>query len=262
MDEELRRRRARSFGEVAELYEAARPGYPETLFDDVARLLPGPRVVEVGAGTGKATGPLLARGLRLTCVEPDAAMAAVLTERYGGRSIVVVDSFEDWTDRVLVDGARAAYHGLVSAQAWHWTAPTRWSRAARLLRRDGLLAVWWNVDGWGTGAVHREIDAVYAAHDLVPERAEHGGAPQPDAWPQGEMRELIEFEYLGVRRYPCPRWYRTEEYTALLATTSFHRLLAAPLRERLLADVAAAVRRHGGRLRLDRRTEAYLARRR
>jgi SAM-dependent methyltransferase len=275
MDEELHRRRARSFGEVAGLYDAARPGYPERLFDDVVRLLPGPRVVDVGAGTGKATGPLVARGLRLTCVEPDRAMAAVLARRYRVAA-VVVDSFEGWTNGpVGPDGAvgpdgsgspggpqRRRYDGLVSAQAWHWTAPDRWTRAARLLRPGGLLAVWWNVDGWGSAEVYRQIDEVYAAHGLVPERTEPGDATEPEPWPQNEMRALAGFECLPARSYPCPRDYRSGEYTALLATTSFHRMLAAPLRSSLLAGIGQVVDRHGGRLRLDRRTDAFLARRR
>jgi hypothetical protein len=52
------------FGEVAELYDQARPSYPAVLFDDVIAFAPqSPRVLEVGAGTGKATVLLAERGL-------------------------------------------------------------------------------------------------------------------------------------------------------------------------------------------------------
>jgi hypothetical protein len=45
------------FGEAAELYDQARPSYPEALIDEVIAFAPpSPRVLEVGAGTGKATG--------------------------------------------------------------------------------------------------------------------------------------------------------------------------------------------------------------
>ena len=53
-DPELRR----TFDAVADLYEAARPSYPNELFDDLvdlAELKPGARLLEIGCGTGKAT---------------------------------------------------------------------------------------------------------------------------------------------------------------------------------------------------------------
>ena len=59
MDREERERRAGSFGSVAEVYERARPGYPE----DAVRWLAGPEpcdVVDLAAGTGKLTRSLVA----------------------------------------------------------------------------------------------------------------------------------------------------------------------------------------------------------
>src|SRR5574341_168271 len=51
-----RTKRALVFGEVAELYDRARPSYPERLVADVVAEIPDApraRVLEVGAGTGK-----------------------------------------------------------------------------------------------------------------------------------------------------------------------------------------------------------------
>ncbi len=48
----------RSFDAAADLYEAARPSYPEELFDDLVALTalePGARLLEIGCATGKAT---------------------------------------------------------------------------------------------------------------------------------------------------------------------------------------------------------------
>ena len=55
--------------EAAELYDRARPTYPDALFDDLielATLKARSRVIEIGCGTGKATLPLAGRGLRVT----------------------------------------------------------------------------------------------------------------------------------------------------------------------------------------------------
>ena len=49
------RERGQVFGELAEEYDRVRPGYPAELVTDVLALAgPGP-VLEVGAGTGKAS---------------------------------------------------------------------------------------------------------------------------------------------------------------------------------------------------------------
>jgi len=65
--------RATIFGEVAELYDAARPGYADALAGEVLAYagLGGRAAVEVGAGTGKATVAFAAQGIPLLCVEPD-----------------------------------------------------------------------------------------------------------------------------------------------------------------------------------------------
>ncbi|MFD7108106.1 class I SAM-dependent methyltransferase [Streptomyces celluloflavus] len=135
---------ARSFDAVAAQYAASRPGYPPGLFDAVEELsgrpLAGARVLDVGAGTGIATGLLRARGARVTAVEPGAAMAAELRAAHPGTPLV----------RALGDAlpfADGAGFDLVGyAQAWHWTDPARSvPEALRVLRPGGALALWWNV---------------------------------------------------------------------------------------------------------------------
>ena len=114
-------KRARSFGAVAQLYDKARPGYPAELFAQLGGLLAGSRVLEVGAGTGKATAGLTALGLEVTCLEPDPYMAAVLADR------TVADGSQVRIEVATLDSflAAATYDGLFSAQAWHWTDPAR-----------------------------------------------------------------------------------------------------------------------------------------
>lgn len=92
------RNRSNVFGEEADQYEAARPGYPGELVTDVlADAGPGP-ALEVGAGTGKATVAFAAHDVELTCLEPDARMAGVLSRRVADfpQVSVVGDRFETW----------------------------------------------------------------------------------------------------------------------------------------------------------------------
>ncbi|MDN3026222.1 class I SAM-dependent methyltransferase [Streptomyces sp. S.PB5] len=136
--------RAHSFNAAAAQYAANRPSYPPALFDAVedlaGRPLTGARVVDVGAGTGIATGLLHARGADVLAVEPGDGMAAQFRRthpdipivRGNGNVLPLADDSADF---------------LTYAQAWHWTDPSlAIPEAVRVLRPGGALALWWNTD--------------------------------------------------------------------------------------------------------------------
>src|SRR5262245_59523177 len=67
------------FDQCSQDYGRFRPDYPAALFDHIRSFWPlsGKRVViDVGAGTGKASAPLVEYGAAVTCVEPSLAMIA------------------------------------------------------------------------------------------------------------------------------------------------------------------------------------------
>src|SRR5918995_4633622 len=147
------------FGEVAEIYDRVRPGYPDALVDDVIASAPEtPRVLEVGAGTGKATVPLAARALEVVALEPSVEMAAVARRNCARfpRVDVTVSTFEDWPAQ------REAFQVLVSAQAWHWAAPeVRYRKAHLVLAPGGVLALFWNRPVWEDSVLRDALDDVY-----------------------------------------------------------------------------------------------------
>src|SRR3954451_10056897 len=112
--------RALSFGQVADEYDRYRPGYPDALYDAVS----APRILEAGAGTGRATLALAQRGANVVAVEPGPAMAAVVRQRTGGLAVEIHEStFEDCAPEPVFDR-------VVAAQAWHWVDPERGARPA------------------------------------------------------------------------------------------------------------------------------------
>jgi SAM-dependent methyltransferase len=100
-------------------------------------------VLEIGPGTGQATGRLLDRGATVTGVELGAEMAAALEAKYQGENLsVVVGAFEE----VTLDPE--SFDLIVAATSFHWIPPeTGIPRCADLLRPGGWLALWWTCFG-------------------------------------------------------------------------------------------------------------------
>jgi SAM-dependent methyltransferase len=252
------------FGEVAELYDASRPTYPQRLIDDLielAGLHHGLRALEVGAGTGKATTRFAARGVSVLAVEPSAAMAAVARRNcaaYPQVQIIETD-FERW------DPAGETFSLLYSAQAWHWIDPeVRFQRARSALAPGGLLAAFWNRPAWGRSELRDALVAAYrtAAPDLAPDGPMHPANQSPDAdqdWP-GDVAAAGGFDEAAVRFYEWNVDYRADAYTGLLGTLSEIRLLDEEQRRALLAAVGETIGEHGGTLTMPLATRVCLAR--
>ncbi len=248
--------RARSFGAVARDYDRARPSYTAEMVDDIVALLPGHDVVEVGAGTGKATVLFAVRGLTMTCVEPDPEMAVVLSENTAllPNVSVTVSSFEDFQPAGL-------YDGLLAAQSWHWTSrEQRWVKAASVLREGGLIALFWNREQSHRSPLLSAVADVYRQHGL---HDSNQGSPdlKPPAWPRDEMKKEPTLTDVEVRTYESTHIYSTAAWLAYAASTSNLLILEPAQREAIFADVARVIDDAGGVLEVHRRCDLYLARR-
>jgi len=245
------------FGEVADLYHRHRPGYPEAVFDEVmafGRLGRGARVLEVGAGTGKATAALVGRGLLVTALEPSPEMAAVARNQLRGASgwDVVGQAFEAW------DPSGRRFDLLLAAQSWHWVKPeVGYLKAARILSPEGTLALVWNRPRMDPDPVTSEIDRVYRT--LVPSlTGRPPGERQVDR--TSEIENSGHFQSVKVCRFSWDLEYSARDYRSLLLTQSDHRMLAPDLRDRLLAAVEDVIASSGRPYRVGYRTVLYLGR--
>lgn len=138
------------FDGMADLYDRARPPYPDGLWArlrDLGLLGAGTRVLELGAGSGLATVPMLAAGAAVTAVEPGPALAALLRRRAPGATVR-----EGTAETVPLDDA--AYDLAVAATSVHWfDLDVVLPRLHRALVPGGHLAVWRHVFGDPTAPV-------------------------------------------------------------------------------------------------------------
>jgi SAM-dependent methyltransferase len=228
----------RTFDSAADLYERARPSYPGELFDDLvalAGLERSDRLLEIGCATGKATRPLLERGLSVVCVELGPELAERARATLGSFPVEVhTASFEDW------EGEPETFDLVFAATAWHWLDPAiRYRKAHSLLRPGGRLAFWSALHAFPAGfdPFFAEIQDVYDAIDESWEG--EWPPPPPEQVPDDadEVRASGLFDGVEVRRYVWETSYTADEYVALLDTFSGHIAMDATKRERLDREI-------------------------
>jgi len=246
-----------TFETAADRYHAARPDYPDELYDTLiaaADLRPGARLLEVGPGTGKATLPLAQRGFQITGLELGPRLAETARRRLAGyeRVTIIQAPFESWQP------PRGERFDLVfSATAWHWIDPAvGYQLAWRWLRSGGHLAI------WAAGHVlpddgdpfFLEIQDVY--DEIGEGRPADRNFPKPGSLPAD--RAAIEgsglFHVSLAQEFVWARTYTAAEYIALLDTFSSHIAMAPWQRDRLYGEIrrrlgarpSGTVRRHWG----------------
>ena len=136
MDQGLRTERGRVFGGIADVYESTRPGYP----GDAVEWLLGRQplaVLELGAGTGKLTSPLVAAGHDVVATDPSGPMLDHLA--------AAVDATVVRCRAERLPFASDTFDAVVVAQAFHWFhAEAAVPEIARVLRPGGHIALVWN----------------------------------------------------------------------------------------------------------------------
>ena len=243
--------RARSFGPAAAAYDRYRPGYPAAA---VAHALAGagPRVLDLGAGTGKLTAALAAGRPGVVAVEPDPDMLAVLRAR-----LPEVDARAGSAEEIpLPDGTVDA---VLVGQALHWFEPGRAAaEIARVLGPGGVLAALWNGMDGDVGWIAR-FDEVRT------------GSPRPADNPAGggEGIMLPGRPWFGPAEQTLVPWSRPHTTEDLLAEQRTHSwaLTADPadreaVLDRLRGFLASCPETAAGRFDLPMRTIVQRARRR
>ncbi len=235
------------FGKAAATYAAARPDYPERVYDilrDRCRLGTTSHVLEVGAGSGEATRRLLETGAHVVALEPNEALAEQLSANLKVAQGLerVVSTFED------AELAPSSFDLVVAATSFHWLDPEQaLPKIATILRPAGWLALWWNVFGdpekpdpfheatepflrdlapsplMGTGGIPYPLDVAARTSDLerhgfrdVEHEAEHWTL-RLDAT---QTRRLYE-TYSNIARLPDPQMEMTLDQIERIAHVEF-----------------------------------------
>ncbi|MFE0137099.1 class I SAM-dependent methyltransferase [Streptomyces sp. NPDC059037] len=139
MDQDEVLRHASSFGAAAAAYAEHRPDYAQAAVRWALDPAPGPRVLDLGAGTGKLTATLVALGAEVIAVEPDPAMLTELR-----RSLPGVRALSGSAESIPLPDA--SVDAVLAGNAMHWFDMTvAGPEIARVLAPGGILAGLWNL---------------------------------------------------------------------------------------------------------------------
>jgi SAM-dependent methyltransferase len=227
---------ARSFGDVAEAYERGRPRYSADVIEQIAAAAGGgPRLLDVGAGTGRLSGPLVHAGYDVVAVEPLDAMRAILAANIGAERVLAGHAEALPLDDASVDGA-------VCADAWHWFDG---ARAADELQRvvrpgGGVVICISQFDGDDKVPWAAETEAVMRPLWEAVDHPYRGGPKRPDG-----IDGHPGFAPIETRNVPFVHETDREGMLAHYLSMSAIASLAPDRRAEVLDELDAVLVRHG-----------------
>ncbi|MET7751921.1 class I SAM-dependent methyltransferase [Micromonospora sp. NPDC005367] len=223
---------ASSFGAAATAYAEHRPDYAQAAVRWALELAPGPRVLDLGAGTGKLTATLVAVGADVTAVEPDPAMLAELR-----RVLPEVRALSGSAEAIPLPDA--SVDAVLAGNAMHWfDMSVAGPEIARVLVPGGILAGLWNVMDdrvdWVAGLARVSGRAAIGPRDTPSSwRAETARAHLPKA---GGSARFGSPEQAG---FPHGQRRTADSLVATLATRAGMLVMPAPERAATLRRIRA-----------------------
>lgn len=213
---------ARSFGQIAADYDAARPEYAPEAVTRALELLGldrSSRVLDLAAGSGTLTRALAAHVDDLVAVEPDDEMRAVLAARSPQVEVLAGSA-----EAIPLPGA--SVDAVFIGDAFHWfDGSAAVDELVRVLRAGGGVALLWN-HWWSDGddRTSNSLDPPLpaAAQELFDELYVRSGR----AAARGQMADPLlafsdpRFELLTREEFPRSEVLSRQEVVDLFTTTS------------------------------------------
>jgi SAM-dependent methyltransferase len=223
---------AQQFADVADVYDRGRPGYPPEAVAIAAReleLVPGNRVADLGAGTGKLTATLIGAGFEVVAVEPLDGMRARLSAAFPAVEAVAATAEQ-------LPFAHGSLAAVFSADAFHWfDADAAAAELHRVLCPRGGVALLWHLPGWEDDAP-AWWSALVALLDKL--RAGHPGF----VGEQGREAFARHGGFEPFTHHSVLSSFSTDREGVLAYVQSISYVAGHPERDRVLDEVRAIIR--------------------
>ncbi len=240
--------RARSFDAWAGEYDRYRPGYPEELFQTIRTRLSlpeRPRVVDLGAGTGRASLAMAALGWRVTAVEPGKPMLDQL-RAHATNDGLIVSTVQATAEATGLDPASADL--ATAAQSFHWfDHEAALTEMARIVRPNGGMALFWNVRDADRSAFVTDYHRLLAQRFGEADTGQYLQAGRETG--QERTRSAVEraggFDDLELLTVEHAVQTTASDFIGMAFTASYVRSLSGAEQDRFRIELGGILGRHG-----------------
>ena len=183
------------FNQMSEYYDFYRPDYPEEIIHQVverAGLTPSSHILEIGAGSGKATAQFVNYGFDILCVEPGQDLAERGKRRFAGKKVEYITS----TFEACLLPANH-FDAVISAQAFHWIRkPDGYRLCSRCLKNNGGLMPFWNIE------IIRDTNIDRERYELISKYDAYTAVMREDAYCQRVKNITEDIQSSGLFSHP------------------------------------------------------------
>jgi len=240
-DNDFWRNQSKTFDLASDYYDKFRPSYPQELINCIVNetgIDTNSKILEIGAGSGKATELFVNKGFNMYCIEPGENLATVAMKRFESTSQVEYCTcrLEDWEEK------KEYFDLAISAQAFHWVPkPTGFTKCASALKSNGFIGLFWNL--YLTYNEPIDVELNETGMFLL----------QSEASCEERIKSHIEeikcsecFKEAIVYRFPWSQRYTADEYIGFMKTCNGY--LSSSENDRQVAEVKVReiINRYGG----------------
>lgn len=213
------------FDSVADLYESARPSYPDLLINDLllfSNIPQSAHILDIGCGTGKSTEPFVRRLYNITAMDPGENMLKVCRGMFSVYTKIryVHSDFESFNSETNL------FDLIISGTAFHWVSDGSHRKLLDLLKPNGCIGIFWHTYLATEGEMAKAIDSIYEKY------AQHLYSPDIAVTHeiQDRNKEKGIISWPGFHDWRVIRYYEDHKYSAssyidLLKTYSTHTAL-------------------------------------
>jgi len=204
-----------------------------------------PLVVDLGAGTGRASLAMAALGWRVTAVEPGKPMLEVLRAQAANQGLVLA-TVQATAEATGLDPARADL--VTAAQSFHWfDEAAAVTEMARIVKPGGGVALFWNVrDADRSGFVtdyHQLLEQKFGDADTG-QYLQAGRSTGRDRT-QAAFKESPGFDPPELAELQHDAQVTADDFVGMAFTASYVRALPPEEQDRFRSELTSLLARHG-----------------
>jgi len=253
------KRESEQFNLAADYYDQYRPGYPQQMIELLAKktnLTSQSKVLEIGAGSGKATELLLPYDCYIHCVEPGGELVKRGQEKFKRNPKITYECirFEEKKNEY------ERYDLIFAAQSFHWVPqPAGFEKCAVLLKSDGSLALVWNMYLYDESPEHQSLIQLSQKYGGFADFITLDQAKERIRFIAGGIKDSGWFTEPDIDQYIWNKAYTAQEYCGFVKTGNRFLQLPEEEKERAYQEITQLAENNNGIIQRPYLTVLYTA---